>query len=463
MLFVNPAKQDDFMVSRIHMGFSILAEILVRKGYIVKIVDYAFLRCLRNSVSQIRVPDIEEVIHKFKPNVIGISVFTYLYDECQALVERISRCCNVPIILGGPHFSVFPEDFNDDSRISYIARGEAERTILNLVKTAKREQRPIIIDCPLPSPEEIPKVNLDVAYGSEYLSMYQIQLSRGCPFKCTFCTIRSIGGRHVRARDLEACLNQIVEAKSRYPSIKTVIITDDCPSFDKNRLKRFLRMFREANIGCELGIDNIRADLIDEEMIQLYVAASGLNLCFGVETGHPEALKLARKGESLEDTIKAANLAHKYGLRLGLCFVIGLPEDNLERHSYSMRLAKRLKPNYVFWNMCIPWPGTEVNEWYQVHGEIGDMRNFSTLIDSRIGFKDPVSSSVDFSKEDRIKAWLMANMETHNYFINVRDMPKLVSLAHKYGLYQSLAIYFKRYFLMKLRNAFLKIFPRKVE
>lgn len=452
VLFVNPAKRDGFVGGRIHMGFSLLGEILVSNGHKVKVLDYDFFKA---SEYEFEVPDVEEVIHEFEPHVVGISVFTYLYDECQALIERVSSCCKVPIVLGGPHFSVFPEDFSDDSRISYIARGEAERVILNLVENVKHEQRPVLIDCPLPSAEEIPRTNLDIAYGSRYLKLYQIQLSRGCPFKCSFCSVTLTGGRRVRARDLEACLKQIVEAKSRYPSIETVIITDDCPSFDKDRFKLFLRMFREASTGCTLHIDNVRADLIDEEMIQLYAAAGGQNICLGVESGHPEVFKLIHKGETLEGIAKAAKLVHKYGLILGLCFVIGLPEDNLERHSYSIRLAKALKPAYVFWNMCVPWPGTEVRHWYQTHGEIGDPRDFSTLIDPRIGFQEPIASSNDFSKEERIKAWLMANMEIHSYFGHPYDILKLVSLAHKYKLYRSLTICLVRDFLPRLIGTIL--------
>lgn len=447
VLFVNPAKQDNFGVSRVHMGFSVMGEILVSNGHEVKLMDYAFLRDLER---QIRVPDIEDVIHEFRPDVIGISVFTYLYDECQSLIERISRCYNVPIILGGPHFTIFPQDFSDDSRISYIVRGEAETLILSIVEAAKREQYPVLVDCPLPSPDAIPAVNLDIAYGNQYLRTYQIQLSRGCPYNCSFCNIELIAGRRVRARDLETGLNQIIEAKKRYPYIKTVTITDDCPTFHRDRFKRFLRMFREANLGCMLTIDNVRANLIDEEMIQLYVAAGGRNICLGVESGHPEVFELIHKGESLEDIIKAAKLVRQYGLALGLCFVIGLPEDNLERHFYSMKLAKALRPDYVFWNMCIPWPGTEVRGWYERHGEIGDLRNFSTLIDPRVNFKDPVASSTDFSTEDRIKAWLMANMETHNYFTSLRDIRKLISLTHKHKIYRSMGVYWTGHFLSNI-------------
>ena len=441
ILLVNPAKEDNFVIQRIHMGLSLMGEILVSNGHEVKIIDYAFLRCLEGRIS---IPRIENVIDEFKPDVIGITVFTYLYDECDSLIEKVSRHRDLPIVLGGPHFAIFPDSFRDDNRISYIVRGEAEKVILHLIEGAKREQRPVLVNCPSPGSNEIPAVNLEVAYGSQYLKVYQIQLSRGCPYNCTFCNVELIAGRGIRARELKTCLDQIVKAKSRFPNIEIVSITDDCPSFNKERFKQFMRMLHESNLGCGLTIDNVRANLIDEEMIELYVAAGGQNVCLGVESGHPEVFRKINKGETLEDIHKAVRLIRKHDLLLGLCFVIGLPEDNIERHTYSMRLAKVLEPDYVFWNMCIPWPGTKVYEWYQAHGKIGDLRNFSTLIDPRANFKEPVADSPEFPREARIKAWLMANLETHNYFCNLRDIWRLFSLTLKYRIYRSFVVFLRR-------------------
>jgi len=433
------------------MGLSLLGGILKDAGHEVMLMDFAFLRDLKG---HIRVPEIEEILDEFQPDVIGMSVFTYLYDECETLIARIADHSDLPIILGGPHFSVFPQDFARDSRISYIVRGEAEKVILNLVETAKRERHPLYIECPVPTPQEIPAVNLDIAYGSEHLKVYQIQLSRGCPYHCSFCTIEQVAGRQVRPRDIETCLKEISEAKRCYPELETIDITDDCPTFNKVRFKSFLRILANSNIGCELVIDNMRANLLDEEMLQLYVAAGGQNICLGAESGHPEVFRMVNKDERLEDIVHAAKLIREYGLILGLCFVIGLPGDNLKRHSSSMALAKALKPDYVFWNMCIPWPGTEVYAWYQKHGHVGDLRNFSTLIDPRGRFRKPVAYSKDFSKKDRVRAWLMANLETHKYFRQPLDIWRLFILCLRYRTNKSFGTYFLQCFIPEVLHRF---------
>lgn len=444
ILFLNPAKNDSFAVDRIHMGFTLMGQILSEAGHEVKVIDYAYLRGLNLSIE---IPSVKEVINKFKPDVIGVSVFTYLYVESNSLIDEISELSDAPIVLGGPHITLFPEDFTCDTRVSYLVRGEAEGVILDLVENAEKKNTPEIVQGSVPSGDEIPAVNLDIAYGGNYLKNYQIQLSRGCPFSCNFCNVELIaGGRKVRARNLDSCIEQITEAKRKYPDLQTVFITDDCPNFDRERFKNFLVKFAERKTGCNLHIDNVRADLVDEEMLQLYVKAGGLNICLGTESGHPDVFKQVNKGESLEEVLKAVQLVKKFNLKLGLCFVIGLPDDTLEKHMYSIDLAKRVEPDYIYWNMCTPWPGTPVYDWFIKHGEVSDVRGFSTLIDPEFDFTLPRAWSNDFNREDRVKAWLIANLETYAFPITSvkRFVPiiiKLLRLARQYSISFAVAKY----------------------
>ena len=274
---------------------------------------------------------------------------------------------------------------------------------------------------------------MSAADGHEELQHYQIQLSRGCPYHCTFCNVEQVAGRKLRKRSIETCLDEIVEAKRSHPKIGLLVITDDCPTADIQRFKRFLRRVAELGLGWDLWIDNVRANLIDEELIDLFVAAGGSSLCLGTESGNQRVFGLINKGERLEEIIEAAELIKEKGLGLGLCFVIGLPEDTPKRHRDSIRLAQRLKPDYVFWNMCIPWPNTPVHEWFVEHGKIGDQRNVGTLIDPRGDFDMPVASTPEFSKRQRVRAWLGANLRTHVYFRHKRDLLKLLYLAVRYN------------------------------
>jgi len=442
ILFVNPAKRDSFPVGRIHMGLTILGGILVEKGHEVRVVDYAFLNSGYAKIP-VPVPSLPDLIRDFNPDIVGISVFSYLYNEVQSMVQVVADTTDAILLLGGPHFAVFPDDFSDSPHVDYIIAGEAETTILGLVEGAAKHTPPLFVSASRPAADDIAPINLDIAYGHSFLPDYQIQLSRGCPFGCSFCNIHMVGGRQVRKRSIESCVREIVNAKSRHPSIVNISITDDCPTVDKARFNRFLDLFTDADTGCTLSVDNMRADLLDEELLGRFVKARGQNICLGVESGNDEVFRSVNKGETFDDIIKAAALVRRSGLVLGNCFIIGLPGDNPERHKESMALAHELKPDYLFWNMCTPWPSTPIRKWFDEHGQVGDVRNFSTLIDPFMNFSDPPCWTEDFTREQRIVAWLKANLETHDWF-KPCDLAKVERLCNQYHLQSSLAVYLQR-------------------
>lgn len=466
VLLINPAKQDSFVVDRIHMGLSLLGQILSEDGCEVRVLDYAFLRGIKNKFAA---PSLEEVIRDFRPDVVGISVFTYLHKEASETIGAVARVTAAPIVLGGPHVTFFPGDFEKDPRVSYIVRGEAELVISELVASAKKQSPPEMIDAPLPPASKIPRINLAICEGSQHCSSFQIQLSRGCPFDCSFCNIEQVAGHKVRARELQPCIDEIAAAVRDYPSITSVAITDDCPNFNKERFKLFLTLFAGKIKGKDLTIDNVRADLLDEEMLKLYLKAGGRNICVGTESGHPEVFRLVNKGESIEKIVEAAKLIRRHNITLGLCFVIGLPEDSPERHEYSVRLAKELKPDYAFWNMCTPWPGTRVHDWFMKNGAIDDVRNFSTLIDPKLDFQLPRAWTPGFTREQRIKAWLYANLETYVLPVNWRRplqapvlAAKLLKLSLKYGVFGSAVKYLLGLFPRRLASVWKRHFLRRL-
>ena len=467
-MLLNPGKKNSsFEVGRIHMGLTLMSSLLTRAGHDVRLVDFAFLQSRPCSIP---IPSVEETLRDFVPDVVGISVFTYLFDECRVLIDRVAACARPTIILGGPHFTMFPNDFALDRRIGFIVRGEAESVIDGLVNTKRPQDGPVLIEATPAKAEQIPPIDLGRALGGDLLAEYQIQLSRGCPYACSFCNVSQMAGRRIRPRDLGACIREIVEAKNKFPRLRTVSITDDCPTYDKERFKTFLRLFAKAGTGCSLTVDNMRADAIDDEMLALYRAAGGVNICLGVESRDPLVFGMLSKGESLERIEEAAKLVRRHGLSLGMCFVIGLPEDNMERHMRSVRFARRAGPDYVFWNMCVPWPGTQVHRWYLEHGTVGDPRNFSTLIDRHLNFSEPTCESAGFPKHMMIRAWLMANMETHDYF-SLGDLPKMLGLVIRYRLFRSFfhflfrrlsAAFYRGFMPMSLRARLRKRFPNAI-
>lgn len=301
---------------------------------------------------------------------------------------------DAPIILGGPHITLFPTDeLPSDNRISYLVRGEADGVIVELVKNAVKQSKPVIIDAPLVKGEDIPRVDLSNVYGVEKLREFQIQLSRGCPFRCSFCSIKNSLGKKFRARDISQCIDELKAMKKEYPQISKVVISGD-----------------------------------------------------------PEVFERINKGESLAAIERAAGKIRDHGFILGLCFVIGLPGDNLSRHKNSMQFAKKLRPNYVF-GICVFHGGIlKLGTGTIENGRIDDLCDVVFQIDTSARFSPPRREFVGFSKDQMVKAWSMANMETHAYFDRLSAIPRRLYYANEYNLWDSF-IYF---LLLKFPPAFVR-------
>jgi len=66
------------------MGLTLLGGILTDEGHDVRVMDYAFLKKLEG---ELHIPSVEEIIKEFKPEVVGMSVFSYLHNECVDMIE----------------------------------------------------------------------------------------------------------------------------------------------------------------------------------------------------------------------------------------------------------------------------------------------------------------------------------------------------------------------------------------
>jgi len=96
--------------------------------------------------------------------------------------------------------------------------------------------------------------------------------------------------------------------------------------------------------------------------------------------------------------------------------------------------------------MCTPWPGTEVYEWFEKHGEQEDVRGFSTLIGPSANYSSPRAWTSSFTMEERVKAWFIANLETSQFSIYpplqfIKNIPKLFRIAQEYDILSSYSYY----------------------
>lgn len=433
ILLARIKKETDF-VPVPHLGLGILSSVLRDHGHDVLVLDeLLFVRGKRAS------PGIRNVMIDFKPDLVGFSVYTAtFYETMNAVLE--ARIAGVPIILGGPHvtlhqaFSQYEKQLVD--HCDYVVKGEAEPIIVELVRKARLNDKAVIIDGETADLDTVPQPDFTTFMNWESISEYPLSTSRGCPFACSFCAVKHISPKGWRSRPIGACLDEIERAVSIYPRLKEVQIVDDCPTLDPDRFKTFLMGYFDKGIDLRMSIANIRADSIDEEMVTLAKHANNKMIRIGVESGNEVVFNAIGKKESLSDIKRAAKLIKQGGLKLGACFIIGLPYDTLQRTWDSINLAKELNADSIIWNLAHPMEKTRMLEWFLEHGaEVGEIRGYSSYEHHSVKLRNkPVVETEDFTAEEREKAYFMACVETGQYAMEtiLSDLFYLVYYSIKY-------------------------------
>jgi anaerobic magnesium-protoporphyrin IX monomethyl ester cyclase len=330
----------------------------------------------------------ERRIFEASPDVIGITCNSGNMDAARLLIGRL-KSRGLPIILGGSHPTVLPEQSIDYSGADMVAMGEGELTLRNVMNALqqggdfskipslawKRNSHVIVnprgdlikeIDgLPLPDRSLIDRS----AYFGEV-----IMTGRGCPFDCAYCASRNIWGRRVRLRSVESVINELetlkkeadttaaADAPDTRPGQWVVKILDDTFTVNRKRTLDLLDRIVDRGLNRFEFTGGVRADTLDELMVNKMAAANFRRVTLGVESGSPRILKMIRKGETNEDVRKAIGLLREAGIYSHAFFMIGLPGETLEDIELTKKLIMEVRPDHVEINMVTPYPGTDIFE-----------------------------------------------------------------------------------------------------
>jgi anaerobic magnesium-protoporphyrin IX monomethyl ester cyclase len=416
-----------------HYGLTLLATVLKQAGYEARVFDQSFLD----------EPDeaFVERVRAFAPAVAGFSLYTTHISRglkvAGLLRDRLPGC---RFIAGGPHASLYTADVRATGAFQAVVQGEAEGVVVATVERVLAGEAPGIVVAPPTDPAAIPMADFTTAPGSERMEWLPIQLSRGCPFNCSFCEVKHIASRRIRYRDVGEGLHEIERNLAALPRVHSVRIVDDCPTLDLPRFKGFLREYRARGLRGRISIDNMRADTVDAELVDLLKQCRTPYICIAAESGNPAVFTQIDKGETLDDIRRAGRLVKERGIPLYMCFVIGLPGSTFEAEMDSLRLAQSLKPDLIYWNLFLPHRGTRARDWFAEHGTIFDEADKFSVPAYDLTFTPPATETPEFPRAERIRAYLTCVLETVSFVFTPVALARAVRLAIRYRLGRSLLV-----------------------
>ena len=388
-----------------HLGLAYLGAVSEEAGYDVRIFD-----------ADVEDQPLEDFIREFRPHVVGITANTPQVMQAWRTAKRIKAVHDVPIVLGGPHVSVLPEESAARPEVDMVVRGEGEETWLHICRTVEsylkdqptfstaalmdpaldiwkdvqgityktsdgkvhtNPDRPAIRDLDsLPWPayhlfkmEKYTNLQpaMDKVDGSRSFS---ILTSRGCPYRCTFCS-QSIMPIRWRARSPENVLEEwrhlVVDLGA-----EEIGVLDDSANIRMDRLITLADLLIENRLNHVpwIFVNGIRANLATKELLRKLKEAGLKRTAFGVETGDPELLMTVDKRIDHDTIRQAFKNAKEVGLETIGFFIIGLPGDTRESMQKTIDFAIELDPLIANFSMMTPYPGTIVYEIVKRQGRL---------------------------------------------------------------------------------------------
>lgn len=349
-----------------NLGPVVIASLLKQQGHEVEVVS--------EYISQLNFQEIGEA------DLVGISITTYNAQRGYEIAQRLKK----PVVFGGMHASLMPEEclLHGD----YVIRGDG-RSISRLVEYLAHDREKDIRQIPnlvfkqdsgiIYNPSEtstintVPDFSLVKDYYKPGLKRFTrvpllVNASRGCPHKCTFCSIKAIYP-DVRKKDkaviIEDIKNQISHRSFWSKFLPRIIwITDDNFFAEKNWAKDVLKELAKLKPGFKFVIQ-ARPDIAyDDELLELMQKANFGIVYMGIESLNQRSLQNLKKDISTDDTLYAINRIQSRGMTVHGLFVFG--DDEFQKGD-GLKIAQFVKEHDLSGALIqplTPYPGTDFFE-----------------------------------------------------------------------------------------------------
>ena len=217
-------------------------------------------------------------------------------------------------------------------------------------------------DLPIPDYESIPMDGY-ATYTDSSGRRYPYALileSKGCPYGCVYCPYPLGFGKELTFRSATKIVDEI-EYLNKVRNINVFGFKGQTFSYNKKHAMEICTEIVKRKLDvtwfCESRVDEVNRGLL-ERMKE----AGCRRIHFGVETGDPETLKIAKPGVKLETIKKAFSLAKDYGFVTQAHIVLGWPADTLKTLENTRRFLLSLDPDVLNLNFFTPYPGTILYE-----------------------------------------------------------------------------------------------------
>jgi radical SAM superfamily enzyme YgiQ (UPF0313 family) len=311
---------------------------------------------------------LQERIGSVQPEVIGFSLRNidttqfrdpYLYYPALVRAVGVARSCSpeVPIVIGGPGFSMFPEQvMRLVPDVAYGVYLEGEETLpkllLRLCDPASvpgvyyRRDGNIVFSGPAKAPDFArfsPRRDLfSLERYRDQLDAVGIEAKRGCPLRCLYCSYPHLNGARPRVRAPEAVVEELKDLQDRY-GVSSVMFVDPVFNLPANHAEAICREILRKRLSVTWSAWFLEAGLT-EKFVTLAIEAGCRCFSFSPDALSDSALKVLGKGLTKDDVYRVRDMARRIPeMRISCNFFLNPPNQTLGGFLRTVGFAIRTK------------------------------------------------------------------------------------------------------------------------
>ncbi len=375
------------------LGVLYIASLLKREGFEVEVIDA--------DIDGLSVQETVSRVLATEPDLVGFSLMTpqlITALACSTVLKQARP--ELPIVLGGAHIdSTKGDTFDMADCFDFAVHGEGEWTLLEACQNIRqhgtaelqrciedipnviyrdRATGQVVVNATRPFTKELdefPSVDYDMVDITKYSIptmagryVLSMMLSRGCPFKCTFCDAPITMGTKLRFWSIERVIADIRFYKEKY-GVTNFVFKDSTFTAKKKWAEQFCQALLDAGLDIKWRC-NTRANLVPPHLLELMAKAGCYVINFGVESGDPEVLKRIKKEVDLDEVVDAFERCRKLGIRTYATFLMGNPGETVESARNTLEFAKRIRPSLCMFFVSTAYPGTPMYDEAVAAGEV---------------------------------------------------------------------------------------------
>uniref|UniRef100_A0A7C3V4J7 B12-binding domain-containing radical SAM protein n=1 Tax=Desulfobacca acetoxidans TaxID=60893 RepID=A0A7C3V4J7_9BACT len=274
----------------------------------------------------------------------------------------------VPVVMGGFHVSLHPEEAMEHS--DAVVVGEAESVWEEVIADARggrlqrRYQARDFHDL-----KGLPRPRLELLDYRRYrVKIVPTQTSRGCPYNCAFCEVPIVYGHTYRRRPIGEVIAEI-KANVQVTGLKNIYFIDDNLTGHRDYARELFRALMPLGIkwSCLWTINTSR----DEELLDLAKKSGCHHVNIGIENVCQDSISSIHKLQNpVKEYEELLGRLSARGIFYSLNFMFGLDGDTLELFEETLRFLERVKAPMAFFNVATPRQGTPMWEQLQAEGRV---------------------------------------------------------------------------------------------